>query len=161
MGRPLGQRSGEKDWLWSTKAQLDLRMGTMPYRIIPISREHPLLGSMISPSSMRRKRGYEIYYVISTPSTRSIAWHKGFMVLLVILISCVIFFLVLFIFWIFPYARSLPGETRFEASESTLSMLYKMTIPLLSRVFSSQDNLFLIHGKGLKEQFSWTLRRPY
>jgi hypothetical protein len=93
MGRPLGQRSGEKDWLWSTKAQLDLRMGTMPYRIIPISREHPLLGSMISPSSMRRKRGYEIYYVISTLSTRSIAWHKGFMALLVILISCVIFFL--------------------------------------------------------------------
>ena len=65
----------------------------MPYRIIPISREYPLLGSMISHSFMRRKRGYEIYYVISTPSTRSIAWHKGFMTLLVILISCVIYFL--------------------------------------------------------------------
>jgi hypothetical protein len=64
----------------------------MPYEVVPIYREHPLPRLMISRSSTRRKRGYAIDYMISTLSTRLIAWHKGFMDLLVILILRVIFF---------------------------------------------------------------------
>jgi hypothetical protein len=43
-------------------------MRTMPYKVVPISKDLSLLGLMISLSSTRRKRGYATNYMISTSS---------------------------------------------------------------------------------------------
>lgn len=60
------------------------------------------------------------------------------------------FFLLLFIFQHFSCVGSLPRATRYEVSESILSMLSHVTTPSHNHASSSKDNLPLICRRRVK-----------